>query len=228
MSRRVDTPFDASRTRGCGLRRLVHRSDDYAALLDQVRQASDELTPAAVSKPRNRPASCARPSPASPRSTSSRGSAKQADAAVQELELAAAAILHLINRMPSGGRSHHYASQTTEDGCGQRVDAVGGVRLACAWLIRRYIDRKAASSGSRSRKTVRRRRSALTSMAPRSAMSARAVTFEVMLASFGLEQPALKRIGAIVHYLDAGGVQPPEASGIESVLGRVARCHRRR
>ena len=44
------------------------------------------------------------------------------------------------------------------------------------------------------------------------------VTFEVMLASFGLEQPALRRIGAIVHYLDAGGVQPPEASGVESVL----------
>ena len=44
------------------------------------------------------------------------------------------------------------------------------------------------------------------------------VTFEVMLASFGLERPALKRIGAIVHYLDAGGVQPPEACGVESVL----------
>jgi hypothetical protein len=44
------------------------------------------------------------------------------------------------------------------------------------------------------------------------------VTFEVMLASFSLEQPALKRVGAIVHYLDAGGVQPPEASGVESVL----------
>jgi hypothetical protein len=44
------------------------------------------------------------------------------------------------------------------------------------------------------------------------------VSFEVMLASFGLETPALKRFGTLVHYLDVGGIQPPEAAGIESVL----------
>ena len=40
----------------------------------------------------------------------------------------------------------------------------------------------------------------------------------MLLASFGLETPALNRIGALVHYLDVGGIQPTEASGIESVL----------
>jgi hypothetical protein len=44
------------------------------------------------------------------------------------------------------------------------------------------------------------------------------VTFEVLAASFGLEQPAITRIGLLVHYLDVGGVQPPEAAGIETVL----------
>jgi len=44
------------------------------------------------------------------------------------------------------------------------------------------------------------------------------VTFEVLAASFGLEQPAIARLGLLVHYLDVGGVQPPEAAGIESVL----------
>jgi hypothetical protein len=44
------------------------------------------------------------------------------------------------------------------------------------------------------------------------------VSFETLLASFGLETPALQRLGAIVHFLDVGGVQPPEASGIERVL----------
>ena len=44
------------------------------------------------------------------------------------------------------------------------------------------------------------------------------VSFETLLASFGLETPALLRLGALVHFLDAGGVQPPEASGIEKVL----------
>jgi hypothetical protein len=44
------------------------------------------------------------------------------------------------------------------------------------------------------------------------------VTFEVLMASFGLEQATLARLGALVHYLDVGGIQPPEAAGIESVL----------
>jgi hypothetical protein len=44
------------------------------------------------------------------------------------------------------------------------------------------------------------------------------VTFEVLLASFALEKPGLKRLGALVHFLDVGGVQPPEAVGIESVI----------
>ena len=33
-----------------------------------------------------------------------------------------------------------------------------------------------------------------------------------------LPQPAIARLGLLVHYLDVGGVQPPEAAGIESVL----------
>ena len=44
------------------------------------------------------------------------------------------------------------------------------------------------------------------------------VTFEVLAASFGLDQPATTRLGLLVHYLDVGGVQPPEAAGIECVL----------
>lgn len=44
------------------------------------------------------------------------------------------------------------------------------------------------------------------------------VTFEVLLHSFGLETPALKKIAEIVHYLDIGGFEPPEAIGIEKVV----------
>lgn len=44
------------------------------------------------------------------------------------------------------------------------------------------------------------------------------VTFEVLLASFGLETPALLRLGALIHFLDVGGVPPAEAVGIESAL----------
>ena len=91
-------------------------------------------------------------------------------------------------------------------------------RLACAWLIQRFIDRKARIIWLAKPKDCPAKAIGFDfDGATFSHVGAR-VTFEVMLASFGLEQPALKRIGDIVHYLDAGGVQPAEASGIESVL----------
>ncbi|MCU0836187.1 MAG: chromate resistance protein [Chromatiaceae bacterium] len=45
------------------------------------------------------------------------------------------------------------------------------------------------------------------------------VTFEVLLASFGLDaDPALARLGRLVHHLDVGGPAVAEAAGFEAVL----------
>jgi hypothetical protein len=45
------------------------------------------------------------------------------------------------------------------------------------------------------------------------------VTFEVLLASFGLDaDPGLARLGSLVHYLDVGGTPVAEAAGFEAVL----------
>jgi len=44
------------------------------------------------------------------------------------------------------------------------------------------------------------------------------VTFEVLLHNFRLEIPVLKKIAEIVHYLDIGGFEPPDAIGIEKVI----------
>lgn len=45
------------------------------------------------------------------------------------------------------------------------------------------------------------------------------VTFEVLLASFGLDADrSLARIAALVHYLDVGGVAVPEAAGFTAIL----------
>jgi hypothetical protein len=44
------------------------------------------------------------------------------------------------------------------------------------------------------------------------------VTFEVVASSFGLTEPAIQRLGLLVHYLDVGGIQPPEAAGVEAAL----------
>jgi hypothetical protein len=52
------------------------------------------------------------------------------------------------------------------------------------------------------------------------------VTFEVLLASFGLEpDPGLMRLAALVRYLDVGGLPVAEAAGLEAVLaGLRAGC----
>ena len=44
------------------------------------------------------------------------------------------------------------------------------------------------------------------------------VTFETLQDSFALHEPGLRRIAGVVHYLDVGGQQPAEASGVEQVL----------
>jgi hypothetical protein len=92
-------------------------------------------------------------------------------------------------------------------------------RLASAWLIRRFIDRKARFAWID--KPRDRPRSALgfdfdgaefTHVGNR-------VTFEVLLASFGLDSdPALHRLAATIHYLDVGGIPVADASGLEMVL----------
>jgi hypothetical protein len=92
-------------------------------------------------------------------------------------------------------------------------------RVASAWLIRRFIDHDARFIW-------------LTTPAacPADALGfdfdgaafthvGERVTFEVLLASFDLEtDPALLRLGAMVHALDVGGAPVPEASGFEAIM----------
>ncbi|POZ52747.1 chromate resistance protein ChrB domain-containing protein [Methylovulum psychrotolerans] len=91
-------------------------------------------------------------------------------------------------------------------------------RLACAWLIRRFIDPQARFVWLET-----------PSACPPEALGfdfdgaafthvGSYVSFEVLLIRFQLETAALKRLAALVHYLDVGGVQVAEASGVESVL----------
>ena len=92
-------------------------------------------------------------------------------------------------------------------------------RVASAWLIRRFIDPDA-----------RFRWLATPSDCPKKALGfdfdgatfthvGDRVTFETLMASFGLEgDAALSRLAAMVHQLDVGGEPVPEAVGFEAVM----------
>ncbi len=92
-------------------------------------------------------------------------------------------------------------------------------RLACAWLIKRFIDPRAKLLWLKSPKDCPKRAVGYDFDGAEFTHVGAKVTFEVLLATFGLEgDGALERIGAIIHYLDAGGVSVPEAVGIEAML----------
>ena len=92
-------------------------------------------------------------------------------------------------------------------------------RLASAWLIKRFIDRGArfawiARPSERPKKAV-----GFDFDGAEFTHVANRVTYEVLLANFGLEtDQALKSIGAAVHFLDAGGIPVPDAKGLETML----------
>ena len=103
-------------------------------------------------------------------------------------------------------------------------------RLACAWLIARFIDPEAKFVWLDD-----------PAKAPRGVLGfdydgARfthvgtpgneRVSFEVLMASFGLDQdPRLQAIALIVHYLDAGGIPVPQAAGLEVILSGLREVH---
>ena len=91
-------------------------------------------------------------------------------------------------------------------------------RLASAWLIRRFIDAEASILWLPSPHDCPVDVLSFDFDGATFSHIGSKVTFEVLLTSFDLESPAFLRLGSIVHFLDAGGLQPPEAEGIERVL----------
>jgi hypothetical protein len=91
-------------------------------------------------------------------------------------------------------------------------------RVACAWLIRRFVDPDATF---RWLDDVREAPADAVGFDYGAAFThvGDLTTFEAIAASFGLrEHAALARIGGIVHVLDIGGPAVPEAAGFEAVL----------
>jgi hypothetical protein len=97
-------------------------------------------------------------------------------------------------------------------------------RLACAWLIRRFIDPEGSVRWLDKAQAPPAEAVGFSFDGARFGNSASQVTFEVMLQRFGLaDNAALAKIGGIVHYLEARESPVPEAAGVQTLLQGAAR-----
>lgn len=92
-------------------------------------------------------------------------------------------------------------------------------RVASAWLIRRFIDQDAHFLWLESPADCPADALGFDFDGARFTHVGERVTFEVLLASFGLDDDrGLSRLATMVHALDIGGAPVPEASGFEAML----------
>jgi hypothetical protein len=100
-------------------------------------------------------------------------------------------------------------------------------RLASAWLIKRFVDRNAKFLWLDN--PVKRPKGSIGfdfDGAEFTHVDSR-VTFEVLLASFGLDSDeALASIGRAVHFLDVGGIPVADAKGLETLLRGIKQTAR--
>lgn len=198
---------------------LFNRQDDYAVLLNDIAALSNALTrenaPDAVKQTRK---------------------LRKALAALTEIDYfpgealrqATAALLALevtVHRAMSPDEPHDTRDSITllnPDEYRGRLWATRQRpwvdRLASAWLIQRFIDPEARFLWLAGPADCPADALGFDFDGATFSHSSGKVTFETLLASFDLDQPALNRIASIVHFLDVGGVAQPEAAGIEQVL----------
>lgn len=199
---------------------LFDRSADYTKLLDSIQQINAELhteEPARLQRQVNR---LRRDFEALVVLDFFSGAAReQAAAALEDLEHALSDRLtpdepHTVQRRIQRLHSRDYQGRLWATRQRPWID-----RLASAWLIGRFIDPDARYLWL-----------ATPADCPTDALGfdfdgaifthvGAKVSFEVLLASFGLTKDiALNRLGALVHYLDVGGIPVPEAAGLEMLI----------
>jgi hypothetical protein len=198
---------------------LFDRSDDYSKLGKEVEECRGQLNPenALATTKQIRKLRKAYDQlvsidyfPGKPR--------QQLDSALLELESALSRALsadepHSCNHPMTTLNPGDYQGRTWATRKRPWVD-----RLACAWLIRRFIDPGARILWLNSPQDCPDDALGFDFDGATFSHVGNRVSFETLLASFELDAPGLRRIAAMVHYLDIGGIQPLEAAGIERVL----------
>ena len=200
---------------------LFDRSDDYARLLEILQKFALELESENTSQLQRRVSRLRKDFEAVAALDFFPGAAREQVASVlDDLE-------HIISERLSPDEPHAVQRRIK---LLQRPDYQGRIwatrqrpwidRLASAWLIRRFIDPEARFIWLAIPENCPSKVLGFDFDGAAFTHTGAKITFEVLLASFGLAQDAaLNRIGALVHFLDVGGVPVPEAAGLETLIG---------
>ncbi len=99
-------------------------------------------------------------------------------------------------------------------------------RVASAWLIRRFIDPDAKFLWLKRTKDCPKKALGFDFDGAEFTHLNSKVTFEVLVASFGLEADSgLVRLGALVHHLDLGGIPTAEGPGFTAIMTGARAIH---
>lgn len=211
--------LDTVEPKGENFSGLFNRSEEYAALLAEISNAATTLSPVSVRDVLKQARKLRKsfeqlsqvdffPGP----------SRAQVDAALTELEIDCARLISPEEPHAAAGailvlNVEDYQGRIWATRARPWVD-----RLATAWLIRRFIDPQAKIIWLKRPKDCPKNALGFDFDGAVFSHVGSKVTFEVVAASFGLTDPAINRLGLLVHYLDVGGVQPSEAVGVEATL----------
>ena len=213
----------ADRAQEAGFRALFDRSVDYAALKQEIEQLRGKMQRPSTTQAREgarQGAQLQKRFAALAATDYFSGAARQqVGAMLDELEQQITAKLNPDEPHAVAGKIKRLEPAQYQARVWATRKRLWVDRMASAWLIARFIDRQAKFKWLAQPADCPKKAlgfdfdgAAFTHIGSR-------VTFEVLLASFGLEEDAaLARIGGIVHFLDVGGVPVAEAAGLEAVL----------
>jgi hypothetical protein len=211
---------EAGSSQGNALRALFDRTLDYEAIAATLQALRGELAKLDESEARRRLAAARREVAALAAVDFFPGEANiQIEAAITDAESALAAQFSPEEPHSAKGKILRLDRKDYRGRIWATRQRMWIDRVCSAWLIRRFIDPKAKFIWLKSPKDCPKRALGFDfDGAPFTHVDSK-VTFEVLLASFGLHtDPALRRLAALVHYLDVGGIPVPEAAGFAAIV----------
>lgn len=212
--------FESSDQEADELARLFDRGSEYTSLIAEVREFHETVVGAGEGEARRRLAQLQRRFQAISQIDFFPGPAReQAAAAMAEAETAyntrftpdepTSTQRDIVRRRTSDYRGRRWATRAH-----LWID-----RAASAWLVSRFIDPEAEFLWLTDVNDCPQEAVGFDFDGAEFTHVDDRVTFEVLLDSFGLtDDLALRRIAALVHYMDVGGIPVPEAAGLTAML----------